>query len=56
MARVEIDGSLPAGVVWARRAAKFSKGAVNDLLSDDKQRIAGGNVLNSSRVNLIPLS
>ncbi len=49
---VEIDDSLPSGVLWARRSAKFIKGTVNDLLQDEKQVIAGGNSLNSSRVSI----
>ena len=52
IATVAVDDSLPSGVLWARRSAKFIKGAVNDLLHDEKQVIAGGNSLNSSRVSI----
>lgn len=55
---IEVKGnpSLPPGVVWARRSAKFLKGSVNDLLTDDKQRISEGNALNSSYASLAPLA
>ncbi len=55
LATVKVDPNLPPGVVWARRSAKFLEGSVNDLLTDDKQRISEGITLNSSYVSLAPL-
>lgn len=52
LATVWIDNSLPRGVLWVRRAAKLMKGGINDLLQDEKQKIAGGNSINSSRARL----
>ncbi len=56
IAVAEIDDSLPSGVLWARRSAKFIKGSVNDLLTDKKQDIVGGSVFNSSYVAIEPIT
>lgn len=50
LAQVEIDHSLPRGVLWARRNARFMRGFVNDVLTWEKQEIGGGNAMNSSMV------
>ena len=49
---VKIDNSLPEGVIWTRRSAIMLDGFINDLITDEKQRINGGNCLNSTRVRV----
>jgi anaerobic selenocysteine-containing dehydrogenase len=49
---VKIDNSVPEGVIWTRRSAIMLDGFINDLITDEKQQINGGNCLNSTRVRV----
>lgn len=53
---VRCDPNLSKGLVWARRNALLIEGTVNDLVTDEKQEINGGNCINSTRVRVMKLS
>ena len=52
IATISIDDNLLRGVVWARRGSRFIIGTLNDLLTNEKQKIAEGNTLNSNYVRI----
>ncbi len=50
---VKVDPEIPKGIIWARRSALMLDGVVNDLVTDEKQVISGGNCINSTFVRLV---
>ncbi|MEM2730171.1 MAG: molybdopterin-dependent oxidoreductase [Candidatus Korarchaeum sp.] len=52
---VKMDPSVPRGTLWARRSALMLDGIINDVITDEKQVINGGNCINSTFVRLVKL-
>ncbi|MDW8034896.1 MAG: molybdopterin-dependent oxidoreductase [Candidatus Korarchaeum sp.] len=51
--KVKVDRNLPKGILWARRSAFMLNSIINDLITDEKQEISGGNCINSTFVRLV---